>query len=145
MARLLGRHAGDCALGQLISARFRPTNRKIADGKRLFVCASAFGVSIFQPDLGDWTIGQELYFRAFQSAIVVAVHDGSAKCETLNESRFRCTVDKRKYLLPIEDPEIGEILVDKQLIGRGYHLIAPGIPNQEQAVQWRTPKRRFGF
>ena len=127
--RLFGCHAGDCSFGDLISACFRTANRKIGGGKRLFVGPGAFGVPIFQADLGDRTISQKPYLRVLLSAIVVAVHNRPAECETLNESRFRGAVDKREYFLPIEDSEIDEVLVDKQLIRRGYHLIAAGVPD----------------
>ena len=129
------RHACDCSFSHLIAPRLWAAHGEIAGGIGLFVDARPFDVTVLQSEFGDRAIGQIPNPGVFLRAIIIAIHDRSAKCEALKESRIRGTVNEREYFFPIEDIEIDEILVDEQFVWRRNHLITPIVPDQKQAVE----------
>jgi len=118
-------HTCDCSFSHLIAARLWAAHGEIAGGIGLFVDARPFDVTVLQSEFGDRAIGQIPDPGVFLRAIIIAIHNRSAKCEALKESRVRGTVDEREYFFPIEDIEIDEILVDEQFVWRRNDLITP--------------------
>ena len=79
----------------------------------MFIDAGAFDVAIFESELLDRLIVQELDFVLRRYAKVVAIHNGPAESETLNKSSPSSAVDHRVNAIPLVQANVNDVFVDE--------------------------------